>query len=338
MPLKAYFIKFHRAYHVGWNRPEKIIDHSTILRALLNLAYMTKYDRLIKSVLKGKIRASALLPTIPSSDGRKLLVPFPQMPSKVRITKVGVEWATLKSVTEISSFATKCLESKGRVFLESVKNGEVQIKCKGIEEYLKLNVERKIVHADDEHITPTTIRFERIVEYHNRIDRVTGSADLYPLTGYCCNVPLCWIVDLPGDIAEGVTEFLKVLSGLGLGGFRGRGWGRFTLLEDLKLSNVDYDLIRKYGKWTPRRYHILLGCLLAKDNIIDEEHSFVKIRIIGGYGGSSVGTYMLPVLAPADVGSMVFVKQVPKPYIEEVTMKLNDYIPLIIFNPIAISG
>lgn len=331
--LRTYFIIFETPYHVGWREPEAIIDHSTILRALISVASSIGDEKLVNAVKELKVRASAVLPTAKGEDGRvRLLAPLPVLPRMVRLSKLGIKWATLTAVRSIALFATRCAEAKGVPYVASARGGAITIRCTGSDDVLELRYGRGVVKPGGEPSIAEEPQLRRVLHYFNVIDRATGSADLYPFAGFEATSPMWIAVDAPNGFEQHIEPLLSLLGELGIGGRRSRGWGRFRVV-DLDAYGDDVEVLKRYGTWTRDTYNVVLGCTL---NGFDRRRSFVATRSIGGRAGPPYDEHLLPFMILADVGSTLYASE-PSP---ATTISIDgSYVgSTIILNPIAVSG
>lgn len=347
MPLRIFFINFHRGYHVGWKRPRKIIDHITVLRALISLAYEVNNQVLAKKVSSGEVSATALLPVVQDKGYARLLAPFPILPSLTKMSKLGVTWATLVAIKKVVSFAQECVDSKGKPVLKGRDNNGIIIECVHEGKTLKLTVKQSIACIDGEDCRflpePRSNLFQEISEYRNRIDRVTGTADLYRISGWKPNTPL-WVCFRGDEEAlKHISNLMEILEKVGLGAYRSRGWGLFQLLENLKPHKLDLDVLEKHSSWTTG-YNMLLG-LTIPGEWLDQELSYGRSTEVTGIAGPVYEEYKLPLIHAIEIGSLVYVKYLseefgkkPIPQIIRITTSLYNYRPIIVFNPLVVNN
>ena len=72
--LKIYLIRFKTPYHVGWRKPRKIIDHITVLRALLNISFTLGIRKVPEEIVNGAVKSSAILLKLDIKFARTLRV------------------------------------------------------------------------------------------------------------------------------------------------------------------------------------------------------------------------------------------------------------------------
>ncbi|MET1101571.1 MAG: hypothetical protein ABWW69_03730, partial [Pyrodictiaceae archaeon] len=250
MKTRVLFFAFKRGYHVGWRRPEKIVDHVTVLRALLSTAFMLGRRGFVESVRSGELAASALLPALPMGDGEaRLLSLFPPLPALVKRSKLGLSWATLPASHAIVVFANDCASKGGLPLLARAKDGGIGVFCRnGDGGRLLLDLrEGGIACLPGEDCNslpraPTPI-LEKVEEYHNRIDRVTGAADLYRVSGWRPQAPLWLGLHGVESVVDEAEALARILGELGLGAYRSRGWGFFSV-EELKPHRLDEAILQ----------------------------------------------------------------------------------------------
>ncbi|OYT37411.1 MAG: hypothetical protein B6U89_07330 [Desulfurococcales archaeon ex4484_58] len=352
MYSRLYFVKFRTPYHVGWREIRSIIDHTTILRALIYISSIIGLEGFIKYIKKGNLRATALLPLVKTDETYRLLTIFPRLPSKVKVTKLGVKWITLSGLKTLLDHTTKCIKDEGISFIREKTDSSLKITCFNRElthekDQLELSILKKKTDK-----SPTSIVdsmngktkfveeepiFKDIFSYRNRIDRITGSADPFILLGYLPENFLWLYFKSNEDRFKTVFELLKLLGEMGLGAYRSRGWGRFYLIEDLDVDQGDLEVLEKYSEWNINSYNALLGSMLFTEEIIDFNKSYIYLSRIEGRSGPSNNEYILPTINVADVGSIVFLKYRPKYVVTEITTSY-PYKPIIIFNPVVIGG
>ncbi len=347
--LKIYFMRIYTPYHVGWRNPRKIIDHTTLLRALISLAYETGYTKLVEQISNGVIKASAILPTV-KGDRYRLLVPIPPIPSKIKIRKYNIHWITLEALHELIEKINECPRHDSLPFISSIENDKLVITCisrDGSEEkileltFLKRRHREGIINTSildlRSKIVDEDVDIFYQVEYHNRIDRITGSADPYVLTGYKVN-NILWFAVRSGEESEALDKLLQIHSEIGLGGYRSRGWGHFRIImENIEVDYNDYNILLNNTIWKKESYNVLLGSMIFNDEI-DYGKSFININEIEGKAGPTYNEYDLPVLQVADIGSLVYLLREPGHLVIDVTGTPHGFNPKIVFNPLVISA
>ncbi len=339
-------IRFRKGYRVGFREPEQIIDHFTFLRAILSVAYMIGDNVLINRI--GECATSSLFPAVPCIEGSvKLLIPFPPLPMIGKETKK-ISWITLKAAVRLLKHLCLCLKHGGTpvAYLKVSDTGKILvIECYYSKESVypcEFYVRGSVACDKDEgdkFIEDITSVFFSIEEVHSRIDRVTNAADLYRVTGYGHRYYLWLAISCPDDLVPHVETALNILSRIGVGSCRSRGWGQFEILDverDLNICKEDYEALSNYCGRVSNTLNILLGALRLGP-WIDQQYSFVKFRVISGISGSPIATYKLPVLIVADSGSIVYIRDAEKyNAILKVKTNIPDFEPVMIFNPLSI--
>lgn len=344
MPVRLFFTSFSKGYHVGWRRPERIVDHTTLLRALTSVAYSLGDGWLVEEIASGRLPATALLPAIPVGSCVKLLAPFPVLPARVKASKLGVSWITLHSAHEVVELAQRCARASSWPVLSGTRD-KVVVECKGGGDKLELNVWRGIACAPGDEYKLLRERseaparlFEELVEYHNRIDRVTGAADLYRLSGWAPRTPLWLAVKGEEGVLRHIEAALEALGELGIGGYRSRGWGSFKLSRNLKPCDLDVEVLERYSKWN-NGYNMLLGSMpLGRADWINERLSFAKPRIFMGISGQAHDECKLPVVGAMDIGGLVYATTIPSPIVRNIRTASPHGRVYMVFNPLVVSS
>jgi len=342
--LKIYLIRFKTPYHVGWRKPRKIIDHITVLRALLNISFTLGIRKVPEEIVNGAVKSSAILPTAKIDGKLRLLAPFPPMPSMIKLSKLGVKWITLESLKSLAKASTECLMKKGLPIVDSIVDNELTIKCiinSREDDVLKLKVLKKtdggvsgivdLNYGDVER----DVEISPAIEYHNRIDRVTGASDIYVLRGWKTTTPFWLAFKLSDNVSSKMDLLLKVLMEIGIGGYRSRGWGLFEMLHETHVHEGDLEVLRTSSEWLANTYNILLGTMLFEGEISFKESYIIPYRV-EGKSGPSYAEYDLEVMSVADVGSMVYV--VKKPTHKIIEHNSGVHRAFTVFNPIVING
>jgi hypothetical protein len=349
--IQVLAIEFTKGYHVGWIRSEEIIDHLTILRSLIEISGLTQHKYIINAIVNGKLKSTALLPTHICKDTVKLLAPIPVTPLGLGVKKEYIRWSTLPAIKHIVEFAEKCVNKHGFIVLESVSNREIVYKCRDRKSYsiledlrLELRGEPPIVCLTDidcDYICPDRRKYlEYFYEIRTRIDRITGSADVYRVEGVQAHTPL-WLALISSEehLLEEVVKLMHILGDMGIGGYRSKGFGKFKTI-DVKVVGDDLEILKKYTIWK-EGYAYLLGSLPSTCSSIVTDFSYSSQRMLEGIGGNTFNQYYLPVIRLLDVGSLLYFERGAKePYY---VIKLSpigglDHEPLIVFNPVMIHG
>jgi len=342
--IKVYAIRFKTPYHIGWREPSKIVESVTLHRALISLAYEiygAQGDNIVKSIIETKL--SSLLPSI-KIDNKcyKPLIPYPPIPSRPKPEKAGFEWATLKAISEILSMIEKCITSHGEIPFTFLEDGRTKILCNGSPREIGVRVLKgKGILASDEEKLEQYLKdfpkpFEEVGIWRNRIDRITGSADLYRVPAFRARTDLILIAYQDTDIAYSLQEMLQILGKLGLGGLRSYGFGKFDIWE----ANICEEGLEKnleaYVGFKASGVYLSLGSYLGEDKEWERNKSFIRPKEIQGYSGPPYEGYLLPLVRYASAGSIVYLKQIPRPRLIEISA--STFKPLLIFNPLLIAG
>ncbi len=342
--IKVYAIRFRTPYHVGWREPSKIVESVTVHRALISLSYEiygAHGNNIVKSIIETKL--SSLLPSI-RVDNKcyKPLIPYPPIPSKPKPEKAGIEWATLNAALEILPMIGRCITDHGEIPLMLFESGRTKILCNGSSHEIGVRVLKgKGILASDEEKLEQYLKeyfkpFEEMGIWRNRIDRITGSADLYRVLAFRARTDLILIAYQDPNIVYPLQEMLQILGKLGLGGLRSYGFGKFDVWkaniceEGLKMG------FEAYVGLKGSRTYLSLGSYLGEDIEWERNKSFVRPKEIQGYSGPSYEEYILPIVRYASSGSILYLKQPPRPRLIEISASI--FKPLLIFNPLLIAG
>jgi len=325
-------LEFEKGYHTGWREAITVIDHTTVLRALLYSSYLLNSEKCVELIKDGLLRATALLPTVTIDELARPLLPFPRLPSYAKVSEIRKLWMTPQGLQYVFDFVKKCSESFGTPIVDEVRSDAISILCHRSENSVKLRRVGDVVCFDDDCKGFTPINkdfFEKVKEHRNRIDRISGSADVFTIEGIKPNT-LLWTAFQGSEEAVRCTENLvKLLEFLGLGGLRSRGWGKFrvTSIEiDKQFLNTMIGMIG----WD-KGYNLLLG-LMPLGRWIDLHKSFLEVGTIMGRAGPPQDEYVLPVIKVLDVGSLVYVIDVPSYKL----IPLNNNRATLIFNPVVL--
>jgi len=310
MKAVSYKIRFTSPYHVGWREPEPLIDGSTILRAVMSLAYSLDARDLIEDTLNCSVKISSALPTISCGKEEKILAPFPLLPATSGMSKLGISWITLNALSKLVRELNACVHDGGSPFLGRVNTKrdseelDIPVECKkqkGKIELMKLKARGSIVQLEEEQSSCDVARdiFRKVRSFRNRLDRMTAASELYQVSGYMPSVPLSVVVIAPERLQKNLETLFKLLSGIGLGGFRSRGWGMFEFVEGRELPNMKLS-------FSGPGYYALLSSTPYLNGYADLGKSFITLRYIEGIGGAAHSEYQLPFLIAADAGSLVY--------------------------------
>jgi len=254
---------------------------------------------------------------------------------------LGVSWATLPAVREILVFSRECVEGGGVPIIVGGGDDFIEISCRG--KSLRLKVVERIVCMDGDDCRllgkPRLPLFEKIEEYHNRIDRVTGSADLFRLEGWKANTPLWVCFEGSSEALSHIEPLLKILGELGLGAYRSRGWGAFKVVEGIEPCDVDVKVLDRNSGWEIG-YNFLLGSMLPGEprDWLDENHSFAPPTIISGIAGPVFEEYRLPLIKALGVGGLVYARRKPRASIVWIRTSVPGQKAWIVFNPLVVNS
>ncbi|ABL88698.1 hypothetical protein Pisl_1543 [Pyrobaculum islandicum DSM 4184] len=279
-----FLVEFFKGYHVGWREVTPVVDHTSILRALIYVAHMIGDLDAAKKIEEGQVRATGLFPVV----GENLpLVPFPHIPSKSK--EVRYLWATLGAVEKV----LRVCSGSEDCFVKETTDDKVKVRNLGKRKTLELKRTGPVVYDEDVHIEVSGELYEVVVEYRNRLDRATPASDVFIVEWVRPRTKL-WLAIEGLDNADAL---LGVLGEVGLGGMRSRGWGRFSverLDSTYRLEGLD-------GGW---RYLLgsypFLGCI---------EKAYGREVWIEGYSGPPYNSYMLPRIRAISPGGVVKAKE-----------------------------
>uniref|UniRef100_A0A7C5UVC2 CRISPR system Cms protein Csm4 n=1 Tax=Ignisphaera aggregans TaxID=334771 RepID=A0A7C5UVC2_9CREN len=336
---KVSILLFEKGYHVGWREPRKIIDHATVLRALIYIAHLSSSKKCARLLENGGLFASALLPVLKTDSGcLKLLSPFPHIPCIGKATRIRSLYTTLSALFNILQFVLECHNGGGVPMVIGIdEEAEIMVSCisgKGAKAP-KLKVVKSVVclgNVDCNTVLNYAISefFDRISEHRNRIDRISGAADVFMLHGINTQTPLWLAFSGDSEAIECAETILEMLQHFGIGGFRSRGWGRFRQITDAKPCSEDENILKSYSGWSIG-YNYLLG-IMPSGEWLDPRYSYASRAMVMGLAGSSNNEYSLPVIGVMDIGAVIYVKKVPQPYI----INLDNGKSVYIFNPVTI--
>jgi hypothetical protein len=349
MGIKSYLLKFTEPYHVGWRRAKSLISSFTLQRALISVSYMVGLDG-------GRLeecRLSSMLPAIPGKGGcYHVVLPVPSLPMRFKASKLGLRWFTPGAARALTARADKLCDGSITLDVNPSSMGyELLLRERGssMERLYIVNVVetedgRKITLSDGVLATEAEVRtirwdrvpvslFESVRVWRNRIDRVTGAPDLFPVEGFKAIVDIAILIDCPHISHTVLHSLLELLGRLGVGGLRSIGWGRFTLVEGSLCGNYGEEVF----KWRGRGYYVLLGSYHDRDgDVVEWSRSFINMDTIEGLAGPPYFEYRLPYIRLAGAGSILYLKSEPKPIIERVSD--NGFEALIVLNPLMVHG
>jgi len=314
--IELNILQFEAPFRFGWRIVYEFIDSSSITRALIRMAiHIGIQDSIVKSLREDKLKISSLLPLLPLGETLRILVPFPTLPI---MKKAHINWITVSYLETILKFIAKCIHNDGEPLLER-KDNEFILTCLSTQDIIKLNIaslaDRTFIAIDDCNSTclrelKTLMLFKHVVEYHNRLDRVSLGSDLYNVDGIRPLVPL-WIA-IQGDhrSLKEIEKLLILLQDLGLGGRRRFGWGKYVLENDLirKIHERDIKVLKTMVNFEGMGLYFLLGrYAVDKNNLIDLRKSFYNIVIAEGFTDFH-NIKPLPRTPLLEVGSVLFTR------------------------------
>jgi CRISPR/Cas system CSM-associated protein Csm4 (group 5 of RAMP superfamily) len=345
--IKVITLEFNVGYHVGWSRSEELIDHVTMLRSLISISSLVQAQHVINELVKGGLKATALLPVHVCGGVVKLLTRLPALPQGPGVKKGRLKWSTLMAIKHTLDFLAKCENLGGFVVLKSVDK-EATFECRDRSTLRHLDEERFKIRGepavlciegeDCEHICTEHRRYyEYFHEVHTRIDRVTGSADVYRVSGVKVHTPLWLAMISPSEsLLNEVIKVLGVLGDIGVGACKSRGLGRFKLV-DLKIASEDLRILESHSTINKPGYVYLLGSYPLVNGVeqyIDVSRTYCYQRVLEGLSGDTF-SYRLPVLRLLDIGSVIYLRDTTKlHYILQINVEGVDFKPVILFNPV----
>ena len=332
--IKVVTLVFDKGYHVGWREPRRVVDHTTVMRALIYVSHIAGAGKCAELLTRGELEASALLPTIVVGREARLLAPFPKIPCLGKASRIRGLFVTLSTLKQMVSYIAKCVSGGGTPVAREAQD-KIDVDCVGGSvQPLELYRVKGVACLANEcnalaPYTPEEL-YELVVEYRNRIDRLSGSADVYEVYGVKPLTPL-WLALRGGEeaIRCGIS-LLELLQRFGIGGLRSRGWGKFTLNLQPQINPNDLDVLNTLSGWV-KGVNYILG-LMTPGNWLDPEHSYATREVVMGRSGPSMNEYRLPLIYAMDVGSIVFAKEIPKPHV----IHVDGGRATIVFNPVTI--
>jgi len=275
---KLITVKFESPFKIG--RGENYIDAFTLYRAFIKSLSMLGED--FSEVVEGSVKFTSTFPVI----NGKLFLKVP--PKKVNVKDRVLE-KKLKKVDYISLDLLKKIKerkknlSKVEIKASEVVNDEfINIEIDGINAFV---YENAIVEKEEK----VDIKGDYVIEYKNRISRVTQMSDIFTIVGYLPHYTLGFIASRWDGKLE---RALHLLERTGIGGERSIGFGRFKVVKkediDVKIENEEKGTI-KYST----------GRVYTNGRFVAE-----RLEKISGYAGDFIVTVMQQlVLLPA--GSML---------------------------------
>ena len=344
--LNTFIIRFKGSYHVGWRRPQPIIESVTIHRALIDIIHELYgkdiSPKIINDIMDAKI--SSLLPAVKTGDCHKTLVPFTHFPSKIKLNKIGINWISLKALSTLL-FYMKNVLTMPYLYIEENAERKIflnyKIDSKEHSEEIKDLVAGKnlIYHKDEMKIFgEVSLKLFRLKEiWRNVIDRVTSSADLYKIYVYDAETDLAMIIYTGSkELSDSLDEILMLLGVTGLGGLRSYGFGKFVASRGEICKEDLYEDYEKIISWKGPGFYVSLGSFLDYSrNIIDLDKSIINKGVLEGFAGSAYNSYHLPKIIYAASGSILYLRDKPDKEVIKIDTK-DLFEPLIIFNPVMI--
>lgn len=321
MKTELLVLDFESPYHIGWRTAEPVIESVTIHRALINTAYLVGALS-VKDLIELKL--SSALPLIQSSHENcfKMLVPTPPIPSRIPLKKFEIRYVTLRALRRLVKLAQKETLFINKIQVER-SHGLVELDDDN------LGFTNEVLHEESEEIHPPSRVLSKVDITMNRIDRVTGSADLYKITCYKPSTKLGVILQGDDQSVDYAKKLFMFLSQLGIGGLRSRGFGRFKITSG---EVCDKELLIH----TPTgSFHALLGSYILSDDV-DIENSYINKKILEGIAGPTYDSYILPRLEYMGSGSIIKTRGEPKMITRKITAPRHE--PLLIFNPVSLKS
>ncbi len=337
--VKAFLLEFEAPYHVGWRRPRALIDHTTVLRALASTAYMVGEEGVGDGVRDGLVASTSILPTARAGGEVIPLAPFPALPLKAGKLRKERYFIPLKDLREVVRGVSECVKGGGVPYVDyaDVEGREFLLLCGDevkahLHEVAGAGEGVNVVSVKEGVTLNSTTGISEVKQFKNRVDRVSGAADVYDLRGYVAK-GVMWVgVEVDGIPVSKVRELMKVLGMLGIGAYRSRGWGRFRVLGELELSDVD-------ARFLKGEVNYLLGTYPFSSDEVDVRRSYVNLARVEGRAGPTHLEYDLPVINVADAGSLLYVVREGLRH-RTVRIKAHDALreePFITFNPLVIT-
>jgi hypothetical protein len=332
--VKVVALVFDKGYHVGWREPRRIVDHITVLRALIYVSHLTGAKKCAELLTRGELEASALLPTIDVGREIRLLAPFPKIPCLGKVSRIRGLFTTLATLKHIVSYIAKCISSGGTPVARESQDKVVVDCVGGTIQPLELYRVKGVVYIANEcsALAPYVPEefYELVTEYRNRIDRLSGSADVYEVYGVKPLTPLWLALRGSEEAIRCGTNLLEVLQRFGIGGLRSRGWGKFSLDLQPHVSLNDLDVLKMFSGWV-KGLNYILG-FMTPGNWLDLGNTYATREIVTGRSGPSVNEYRLSIIYVMDIGSIIYAKEVPKPRV----IPVDSGKATIVFNPVTI--
>lgn len=307
-------LNFQSPYHVGWRTAEPVVEGFTIHRFIIYAWITATGYGSVANDLAVNLRVSAALPTIPSENCHKLLLPLPPIPSRIPLKKKRLRWITVKAALNIAREVP---------YIDKIGDGRITLYLR--DERTELCYTNEVVHDCDEKLEAPRQILERLDIHVNRVDRATSAADVYKITAYMPLTRLGVVIQGDSGVVDGTLELFKLLGELGIGGVRSRGFGRFTTEIG---ALCDEELTRTKGN---NNRLVLLGSYVFNDSI-NHSGSIVNKRSIAGYAGPPHDNYILPYLDYIGSGSILHVTQTLRPVVRNIETSHTG--ALMVFNPV----
>jgi hypothetical protein len=347
--IKVVTVEFNVGYHVGWLRSEELIDHVTILRSLVSVSALVGAQHVLSELIRGELKATALLPVHLCRGVAKLLARLPALPQGPGVKKGGLKWSTLVAIKHTLEFLAKCENLGGFVVLKSVDE-EAAFECRDRSTLRRLDEDRLKVRGEpgvlciegedcDDICAEQRRYYEHFHEVHARIDRVTGSADVYRISGVKAYTPF-WLAmtSESSSLLNEVVKVLGILGDIGVGAYKSKGLGRFKPV-DLKIASGDLRILESHsitGTGKPGYVYLFGSYPLVNgvEQYIDVNRTYCYQRVLEGFSGDSL-SYRLPVIRLLDIGSVVYLRDAVKlHYTLHINVEGLDFRPVILFNPV----
>lgn len=291
-------------------------------------------DLLVHNILNGDIRATSILPLI---EANIPLLPFPVLLKLILAKKTSTgDIAKTKSLKYITP---KALNKTVKLLREDVhvdidENYLRFTTSSGMEEQLYCKTGILAILDEKQLIDKVTTMFYTVDYIRNRIDRISGAADLYHMA---CTMPLqkMYFILYIGnkDLVKIVHSSIKLLAETGIGGKHSIGLGKFRIVETENVEEFN-PILYKYLPSTPddeSYYWVSMGKYVPENNR-ELVEKYYEADIVAGIGGGII-PYRLPATKVMLLGSTISTssRKIPKGLID----RLDSIIPsIILFNPI----
>jgi len=304
--LKLLVLEFESPFHFGWIEPLPYIDASSIARAVFYVFTKTlpstRVAELADALKRGELKFSSVLPLARAGDGSFTpLVPMPTLP---KLGKEIPDWVPMSAAVSILANAMQCISSGCEPLVRSSGDGkalEVLCVCRDGERFVGTVAIPEVRYCVKE-----------IAIHHNVLDRVSVAADVFRVSGYVHRPYSYLLVYCRDDQCGYVMRALEVLQHLGVGGRRGRGFGRFRI-RGSEADGIDRKLVESFvsPSLEPRSLCMNLGRFSPRSiGSIDFGRSFFRLVRVEGFSGNVVN-YVIPSASSAciDLGSTLLAKE-----------------------------